>query len=148
VSRADLRDTNAFGGFLSSSSNNSQSTLADATTPPTSDGFSSQSQESHSQLSQLSQAAMRQRPPSQSTDVALPALSVATNAGQKRTRDGYVKSPDSSSTASPPVASLGGHSRHTSNITIASSIASSREVRISSQLTLALIIKTVIHFHV
>jgi hypothetical protein len=115
--RADARDANAFSGFLSSSSNNSQSTLADATTPPTSDSFSSQSQESQSQ-----------RPPLQSTDIAPPALSVATNAGQKRTRDGYVKSPDSSSSASPPVASFGRHSRHTSNISAASPTATSRKV--------------------
>jgi hypothetical protein len=127
--RAGTRDANAFGGFLSSSSNNSQSTLADATTPPTSDSFSSQSQESQSQPSQISQPAPTQRLLSQGADIAPLVLSVATNAGQKRTRDGHVKSPNSGSSAIPPVTSFGEYSRHTSNISVASPPATSREVR-------------------
>lgn len=127
---ADPRDAHASGGRLSSSSNNSQSTLADASTPPTSDSFSSQSQESQSQISQLSQAAATQHHILLSADIVLPPLSVATSAGQKRTRDGYVKSPESSSSASPPVASFGGHTRHTSNINTVLSISGGREVRV------------------
>ena len=57
---ADIRESNASFGFQSSSSNNSQSTVPDATTPPSSDGFSSQSQQSPLQPSQHSQSTATQ----------------------------------------------------------------------------------------
>lgn len=125
---AAIRESNASFGFQSSSSNNSQTTVPDATTPPSSDGFSSQSQQSPSQPTQLSQPAAAQLAHLQSTDTALLAPVVATNAGQKRTLDGHFKPSrsSSSSSASPPVGSLSGHSR---NISSASSAFSSREVR-------------------
>jgi hypothetical protein len=130
VPSADIRESNASFGIQSSSSNNSQSTVPDATTPPSSDGLSSQSQQSPSQPSQYSQPlqpAAVQLAHSRLSDTALLTPVVATNAGQKRTLDGNVKASgsSSSSSASPPVGSLSAHSRNISN---ASSAVSSREV--------------------
>lgn len=123
------RDANASDATRPCSSNNSQDT---ATSPPTSDGLSSQSQESQTQLSQLTQyssSAITKLPASQTTDTARLALSIATNAGQKRTYDGFTKPSNSSSSASPPIESFRGHSRNTSAVSTASSAVSSREVR-------------------
>lgn len=127
----ELADGHAFTGFQSSSSNNSQTTVPDPTTPPTSDGFSSQSQPSPSRFPQLSQTAATQLPVSQQDGAALPQASIATNAGQKRTFDGYAKPPgtSSSSSGSPPLDLLSGHSRTISSVSAASSTVSSREVR-------------------
>lgn len=130
VPSADIREINASFGFQSSSSNNSQSTVPDATTPPSSDGLSSQSQQSPSQPSQLSQPLQpSEAQPGQSrlADAALLMPVVATNAGQKRTLDGHVKASgsSSSSSASPPIGILSAHSR---NIGSVSSTVSSREV--------------------
>jgi hypothetical protein len=111
----------------SNASNDSQET---ASTSSNSEGFSSQSQESPSQFSQLSQHTNPTVPTSRATGAAPPTLSIATNAGQKRTHDGYTKPPDSASSASPPIQSFGGHSRNTSNISIASSTVSNRDVRL------------------
>lgn len=124
---ADIRESNASFGFQSSSSNNSQTTVPDATTPPSSDGFSSQSQQSPSQPSQHSQPTAAQLVHSRLADTAVLTPVVATSAGQKRTLDGHVKlsASSSSSSASPPVGPLSVHSR---NISSASSAVSSREV--------------------
>jgi hypothetical protein len=124
---ADIRESNASFGFQSSSSNNSQTTVPDATTPPSSDGFSSQSQQSPSQPSQHSQPSATQLAHSRLADTAVLTPLVATSAGQKRTLDGHVKLSGSSSnsSASPPVGPLSVHSR---NISSASSAISSREV--------------------
>src|SRR5208282_5867937 len=81
----DIRESNASFGFQSSSSNNSQTTVPDATTPLSSDSFSSQSQQSPSQPSQPSQPAIMQLAYSQIDNMALLTPTVATNAGQKRT---------------------------------------------------------------
>jgi len=124
---ADIRESNASFGFQSSSSNNSQSTVPDATTPPSSDGFSSQSQQSPLQPSQHSQPTATQLSHSQLADTAVLTPVVATSAGQKRTLEGHVKlsGSSSSSSASPPVGPL---SVHSGNISSASSAVSSREV--------------------
>ena len=128
---ADIRESNASFGFQSSSSNNSQTTVPDVTTPPSSDGFSSQSQQSPSQPSQHSQPTATQLAHSRLADTALLSPEVATSAGQKRTLDGHVKlsGSSSSSSASPPVGPLGVHSRNTSS---ASSAVNSREVWVIS----------------
>jgi hypothetical protein len=122
----DIRESNASFGFQSGSSNNSQSTVPDATTPPSSDGLSSQSQQSPSLLSQHSQPTATQLSPSRLADTAVLTPVVATSAGQKRTHEGHVKlsGSSSSSSASPPVGPLS-HSRNTSS---ASSVTNSREV--------------------
>jgi hypothetical protein len=128
---ADIRESNASFGFQSSSSNNSQTTVPDATTPPSSDGFSSQSQQSPSQPSQHSQPTATQLAHSRLGDTAVLNSVVATSAGQKRTVDGYVKlsGSSSSSSESPPVCPLSVHSR---NVSSASSAVSSREVWVIS----------------
>lgn len=125
---ADVRESNASFSFQSSSSNNSQTTLPDATTPPSSDSFSSQSQQSPSQPSQPSQPIVTQQVYSQLANTALLTPTIATNAGQKRTLDGFVKpnGSSSSSSASPPGGPSSGHSR---NISSVFSAISSREVR-------------------
>lgn len=127
----ELGDSNALIGFQSSSSNNSQTTNPEATTPPTSDGFSSQSQPSPSRLSHPSQTTVAHSPLAQLADAAFPSPTVASNAGQKRTFDGYVKptGTSSSSSASPPIDSSSGHSRGISSSSATSSLLSSREVR-------------------
>ncbi|ELR07032.1 hypothetical protein VC83_06750 [Pseudogymnoascus destructans] len=97
----------------SMSSYNSQSTVPDADTPPSS-GFSSQS---HDQAHG-------------STRVAeMPPLAVATNAGQKRTIDGYVRrSSGSSSSDSPVINGKGRHTRNVSAVSAAPSAMSPREL--------------------
>jgi hypothetical protein len=109
----------------SGSSNNSQTT-ADVTTPPTSEEFSSQSQES--QLDQLSQLAAAQRPILRTEEPARANLAVATNAGQKRTHDGYRKHSNSTESDNPTIGRVGGHSRNTSTVSTAESTTSTREV--------------------
>lgn len=109
----------------SGSSNNSQTT-ADAPTPPTSEEPSSQSQEL--QLDQLSQLAAAQRSIWRAADTGRADLPLATNAGQKRTHDGYRKQSSSSESDSPTVGRAGGHSRNTSTVSAAESTASTREV--------------------
>ncbi|OBT77460.1 hypothetical protein VF21_05235 [Pseudogymnoascus sp. 05NY08] len=97
----------------SMSSYNSQSTVPDADTPPSS-GFSSQS---HDQA----------HGPARVTE--MPPLAVATNAGQKRTIDGYVRrSSGSSSSDSPVVNGKGRHTRNVSAVSAASSAMSPREL--------------------
>lgn len=131
VRSLELTDGHAFTSFQSSSSNNSQTSVPDPATPPTSDGFSSQSQPSPSRFPQLSQTAATQLQVSQQDGAALSQASIATNAGQKRTFDGYAKPPgtSSSSSGSPPLDMLSGHSRTISSASAASSTISSREVR-------------------
>ncbi|TAQ84825.1 hypothetical protein B7494_g6855 [Chlorociboria aeruginascens] len=90
VSTEEFPNSNA---LASSSSNNSQETTDshDASTPPTSDGFSSQSTNPDGHLpqpSQLSPLAAGQDP-LVNTDNSRP--SIASTAGQKRTADGQVK---------------------------------------------------------
>lgn len=95
------------------SSYNSQSTVPDADTPPSS-GFSSQS---HDQAHGPTRVA------------EMPPLAVATNAGQKRTIDGYVRrSSGSSSSDSPVVNGKGRHTRNVSAVSAASSAMSPREL--------------------
>jgi hypothetical protein len=131
---AKTADQHALSAVQSSSSNNSQSSIpdADATTPPTSDAFS-QSHTSPSRLSQLSQLSQPAEIPvllSQPADAARVEASVASNAGQKRTIDGYAKPArrGSSSSGSPPRAGAVGHARIVSSVSAASSSMSSREV--------------------
>lgn len=124
---ADTRDANGLSGLQFTSSNNSQSTVPDASTPPTSDGFSSQSQDSQSQLDQLLHLAAAEETHSRLSELRSP-LTIATNAGQKRTIEGYAKTSGSSSSESPTIEKFGGHSRNTSTLSTASSIMSSREV--------------------
>lgn len=114
------------------SSNNSQTTNDGhdgASTPPTSDGFSSQSTNQDSQLShlsQLSQLAAAQQP----LDSSRFARPYPATAGQKRTADGQIKSPSPPS----PTRPRRGHSRNTSAVSNVSSAASSRIGEISSEL--------------
>jgi hypothetical protein len=113
------------------SSNNSQITIPEVSTPPTSDGFSSQlqSQGSQPQVSNPAQPNAIVETLKQNQDARVPQLSVATNAGQKRTIDGYVRESGSSSSESPTFGYNGGHSRNASAISAASSSTmSAREV--------------------
>ncbi|TVY34497.1 hypothetical protein LSUB1_G006157 [Lachnellula subtilissima] len=120
---------NATSALLSTSSNNSQSTIdvQDASTPPTSisEGFSSQSTNQDlpmSQLSQLSQLAAAQQPLT-SASASRPNTTIAPTptAGLKRTADGQLKQAHSNSPPSPHVR---GHSRTTSGISNASASSS------------------------
>ncbi|KFY49744.1 hypothetical protein V496_09806 [Pseudogymnoascus sp. VKM F-4515 (FW-2607)] len=95
------------------SSYNSQSTVPDADTPPSS-GFSSQSHDQAHGVTRVNE---------------MPPLAVATNAGQKRTIDGYVRrSSGSSSSDSPAFHSKGRHTRNASAVSAASSAMSPREL--------------------
>ncbi|KFY24719.1 hypothetical protein V493_05071 [Pseudogymnoascus sp. VKM F-4281 (FW-2241)] len=95
------------------SSYNSQSTVPDVDTPPSS-GFSSQSHDQANGLTRVDD---------------MPQLAVATNAGQKRTIDGYVRrSSGSSSSDSPAFHSKGRHTRNASAVSAASSAMSPREL--------------------
>ncbi|RDW69263.1 hypothetical protein BP6252_08283 [Coleophoma cylindrospora] len=121
----------------STSSDNSQYTTDGhdtASTPPTSDGFSSQSTipDTHlSQLSQLSQLAAARQPLAQSTAARLD-VDIMT-AGSKRTADGQVKPTMSKSPTSPNGPYRRGHSRTTSTFSNASS-TTSRIGELSSEL--------------
>jgi len=106
----------------SGSSHNSQSTVPDNETPPSSN-FSSHS---HDQGFQAQDVA---RSVPDTHEAGAPLLTVATNAGQKRTIDGYVRrSSGSSSSDSAAMDYNGGHSRNTSAISAASSAMSPREL--------------------
>ncbi|OBT62478.1 hypothetical protein VE03_07983 [Pseudogymnoascus sp. 23342-1-I1] len=92
---------------------NSQSTVPDADTPPSS-GFSSQSHDQAHGVTRTNE---------------MPPLAVATNAGQKRTIDGYVRrSSGSSSSDSPALHTKGRHTRNASAVSAASSAMSPREL--------------------
>jgi hypothetical protein len=108
----------------SNSNHNSQSTTDGygIATPPTSEGFSSQSTNqdgSLSQLSQLSQLAAAQQPLASTT--TRPKLAISPTAGQKRTADGQVKITQSSPTNDPKPR---GHSRNVSAISNVSNTSS------------------------
>ncbi|KFZ24169.1 hypothetical protein V502_01332 [Pseudogymnoascus sp. VKM F-4520 (FW-2644)] len=95
------------------SSYNSQSTVPDADTPPSS-GFSSQSHDQAHGVTRVND---------------IPPLAVATNAGQKRTIDGYVRrSSGSSSSDSPVFNRKGRHTRNASAVSAVSSAMSPREL--------------------
>ncbi|EMR87801.1 hypothetical protein BcDW1_3591 [Botrytis cinerea BcDW1] len=122
---------------------NSQSTVegqdAAVFTPPASDEFSSQST-SHdggplSQLSQLSQLAAAQLPLESNTHTTPPKINITLNASQKRTADGHVKSKASNSNTPSPTgpSSARSHTRNTSTVSNASSVAS-RFGELSSEL--------------
>ncbi|TGO48391.1 hypothetical protein BOTNAR_0478g00090 [Botryotinia narcissicola] len=123
-------------------SDNSQSTVdgQDAVfTPPASDEFSSQSTDQDggplSQLSQLSQLAAAQLPLECKTNTTPPKINITLNASQKRTADGHVKSKASNSTSPSPKgpSSVRSHTRNTSTVSNASSVAS-RFGELSSEL--------------
>lgn len=113
----------------SASSNNSQTTNADATTPPTSEDYHGSSLEHQSQLSQLSQLAAAQQP--LYATAPREQHHMASNVGQKRTHDGFRKNSDSSSSDGSSAAPFRGHSRNMSAISAASSTVSAREVSAS-----------------
>ncbi|KAF7947696.1 hypothetical protein EAE96_008776 [Botrytis aclada] len=123
-------------------SDNSQSTIngQDAVfTPPASDELSSQSTNQDggplSQLSQLSQVAAAQQPLESNANTTPPKISITLNASQKRTADGHVKSRASNSTSPSPKgpSSVRSHTRNTSTVSNASSVAS-RFGELSSEL--------------
>ncbi|KAI9741491.1 MAG: hypothetical protein M1818_004297 [Claussenomyces sp. TS43310] len=115
--------------MLSSSTNNSQTTAGEFTTAATSEDFSSQSRKSPSELQQLSQLTTTQPSTRGTCSNGLRSPPVlATNAGQKRTRDGFTKTSASTSSGSPTVEPTAGHSRNTSNVSITSSVASAKEL--------------------
>lgn len=110
-------------------SGSSQSTVPDGDTPPSSN-FSSQSHDQGFQThgSQVLDVA-HSVPLARSNEAGAPPLTVATNAGQKRTIDGYVRrSSGSSSSESPALGYKGRHSRNTSAVSAASSAMSPREL--------------------
>lgn len=93
------------------SSYNSQSTVPDGDTPPSS-GFSSQSHDQVHGATRVNE---------------MPLLAVATNAGQKRTIDGYVRRSSGSSSSDSPVLK-GRHTRNASAVSAVSSAMSPREL--------------------
>lgn len=111
-------------------SDNSQSTVdgQDAIfTPPASDEFSSQSTDQDGgPLSQLSQLAAAQLPLESNTNTTPPKINITLNASQKRTADGHVKSKVSNSTSPSPKGPsfVRSHTRNTSTVSNASSVAS------------------------
>jgi hypothetical protein len=109
----------------SSEGSQSSSDGQDVSTPPTSNGFSSQSTNADglSQLSQLSQLAAAAQPMT-NTSAARPTLSIAPTAGHKRTADGQVKIAKSDPPASPHRSKIHGHSRNTSTVSAVSNASS------------------------
>ncbi|KAM3076176.1 hypothetical protein ACMFMG_006312 [Clarireedia jacksonii] len=111
-----------------STSNNSQSTVdAQETTftPPTSEGFSSQStNQDGGPLSQLSQLAAAQLPLASNACPTRSNIDIILNAGQKRTADGHVKTANSNSPPSPRGQNVRRHHRNDSTVSNASSVAS------------------------
>lgn len=131
ASQQDLEDipNNQIGAAAqSTSSDNSQDTTDGhdtASTPPTSDGFSSQStilDTRISQLSQLSQLAAACQPLARGT-ATRPTVDIPT-AGSKRTADGQVKATAFKSPTSPNGPYNRGHSRNPSTFSNASSTTS------------------------
>jgi hypothetical protein len=105
----------------SASSHNSQSTNADTATPPSSQSFASQNHDAQHASNENSQTEIPMRE-------AAP-LTVATNAGQKRTIEGYVRGPSNASLGEPLAKSTFAHRRTGSTVSAASSVAMSpREV--------------------
>jgi hypothetical protein len=111
-----------------STSNNSQSTVdaqETVSTPPTSEGFSSQStNQDGGPLSQLSQLAAAQLPLASNTSPTRSNIDIVLNAGYKRTADGHVKTATSNSPPSPRGQNVRRHNRNNSTVSNASSVAS------------------------
>ncbi|PQE32154.1 cyclin-dependent kinase protein [Rutstroemia sp. NJR-2017a WRK4] len=111
-----------------STSNNSQSTVdaqETVSTPPTSEGFSSQStNQDGGPLSQLSQVAAAQVPLASKTSPTRSNIDIVLNAGHKRTADGHVKTATSNSPPSPRGQNVRRHNRNNSTVSNASSVAS------------------------
>lgn len=137
----------------SNASHNSQDTTDShdvVSTPPTSEGFSSQSTNQEGPVTGLSQlshpAASQDRRPSNTASGNLGLPGILTT-GQKRTADGQVKTDSLNSPVSPKSLNRSGHSRSTSNISDISSATSNRIGEVRHAVSMQGAILTITSFH-